>query len=108
VPAGKVVVGNNPIIVSCPLPVLTMNSPVQLPNAQAGQPFSADLNAIAQSSCLNVQCSFSLVSAPTWLIMSAGGVVSGTPSGAGSASFTFTVSPAPLAVAVRSARIIFS
>lgn len=112
VPAGKVVAGNNPIIVSCPLPVLTMNAPVQLPNGVTGSTVVVNLATMTNVQknghpCLT--CSFSLTSGPTWLSLSASGNVTGTPSGAGSASFTFTVTDtAPLSVAIRTARITFS
>lgn len=108
VPAGKVVAGNNPIIVSCPLPVLTMNAPVQLPNAPSGTNLAA-LTNLQKNGHPCLTCSFSLTSGPTWLSLSASGNVTGTPSGAGSASFTFTVTDsAPLSVAIRTARITFS
>lgn len=99
VPAGKVVSGPNPIIVSCPLPVLTMNSPVQLPNAQVGQPYTADLSSATLAVCTN-KCSYSLISAPAWLTLSANGSIGGVPSSPGSASFTFTVTDVPLAARI--------
>lgn len=99
VPAGKVISGPNPIIVSCPLAVLTMNSPVQLPNAVVGQPYTADLRNWTAPACAG-QCNFSLLSAPTWLTLSASGVIGGVPSSLGSASFTFTVTDSAIASAI--------
>lgn len=97
VPAGSTIVGNNPIIVSCPMPVLTLNSPMQLPNAPViGQPYSADLAAISKAKCPSGKCSFSLTSGPTWLSLSANGAVTGTPSGVGSYSLTFDVTDAAM------------
>lgn len=96
VPAGKVATGNNPIIVSCANPVLTMNSPVQLPNGSVGQPYTVDLasvTALQKNGAPCSTCSFSSSNLPTSLTLSASGVVTGTFPGAGS-SFDFTVTDA--------------
>lgn len=92
-------VGAHSVVISCPLPVLSMNSPVTLPNASVNQPYTADLASLT-SLRENGQpcgtCSFSLASGslPTGLSLSSSGVVHGTPSGAGSFNFSFTVSDA--------------
>lgn len=91
--------GSHSVVISCPLPVLSMNSPLTLPNASVNQPYTADLASLT-SLRENGQpcggCSFSLTSGslPTGLSLSSSGVVHGTPSGAGSFNFSFTVSDA--------------
>src|SRR6267142_4086425 len=81
------------VTVSCPLAVLTMNSPVTLPNAKVGTPYQMFLAIVTNLSGGTAPYTWSLSSGslPTGLSLSPSGVVSGTPSGAGSFSFSFTV-----------------
>lgn len=94
IPAGKVVLGNNPVQINCSLPLLTMNSPVTLPNATVGLSYSQSLASLAAVTGGLPPYTFSCdspCSLPTGLTLSASGVVSGLPSGAGSFNFGFTV-----------------
>lgn len=81
------------ITITCTPPVLTMNSPVQLPNAQVGVVYTASLSTVTGLSGGMPPYAWSLTSGslPAGLALSSSGIVSGTPSGAGSASFGFTV-----------------
>jgi hypothetical protein len=81
------------LTVSCTAPALTLNNINTLPNATAGQLYSADLNKVLGVTGGVPPYSWSLTSGslPTGLTLSASGVVSGMPSGAGSASFAVTV-----------------
>ena len=83
--------GNHAVVLTCPLPVLTMNSPVTLPNAQAGQTFTASLASLANPRGGIPPYTFLCSGLPTGLSCSSSGVVSGMPSGAGSSTFNFTV-----------------
>lgn len=86
--------GNHSVFITCPLPVLTMNSPVALPNGMAGTFYNANLGQLAQVQGGTPPYSYSLdptTPLPIGLTLSSSGVVSGTPSGAGSSTFAFTV-----------------
>lgn len=87
--------GSHAILITCPLPVLSLNSPVTLPNFQLGQQYTADLASLTAVKGGTAPYTFSLSSGslPTGLTLSAGGAVTGTPSGAGcfKCSFGFTV-----------------
>jgi len=96
VPAAKATSGTHGIVVSCPVPLLSMSSPVTLPNAQVAVNYSADLGKLSslKGGVPPYQFKLSSGSLPTGLSLSASGIVSGTPSGAGSFSFGFTVKDA--------------
>jgi hypothetical protein len=95
VPAGKTVAGSNPIVVTCPAAVLSMQgkSGVQLPNGKTGSTYSANLATSLTITGGTPPYVWSLSSGtlPTGLTLSPAGVLSGTPSGAGTFNFTFTV-----------------
>jgi hypothetical protein len=93
VPAAKVTLGTHALIINCPVPILTMTSPVTLPNAQVGVSYSASLQTISGLKGGVPPYSFSLSSGslPTGLTLSSSGNVVGTPSGAGAFNFGFTV-----------------
>lgn len=96
IPSGKIVVGNtaNPIIVTCPTPILSQNSPVQLPNATVGTTYSASLSTILAPKGGLPPYHYSVVSGslPTGLTLSDSGNVTGTPSGAaGNVNFNIQV-----------------
>lgn len=81
------------ITITCtPLP-LTMNSPVVLPNGKVGASYSTSLQSATGLAGGIPPYTWTLTSGnlPPGLTLSSSGVVSGTPSGAGSASFGFTV-----------------
>ena len=84
---------NHTLTVVCTTPVLTLNSPGTLPNAKVGVAYSANLNTLLGVTGGVPPYSYSLSSGslPTGLTLSLSGVVSGTPSGAGSSAFTITV-----------------
>lgn len=96
VPALKMTAGSHAIVVSCPLPVLSMNSPLTLPNAQVAVNYSADLAKLSslKGGTPPYQFSLSSGSLPTGLSLSSSGVVTGLPGGAGSFNFGFTVKDA--------------
>lgn len=96
VPAAKMTAGTHAIVVSCPLPVLSMNSPLTLPNAQVAVNYSADLGKLSslKGGTPPYQFSLSSGSLPTGLSLSSSGIVAGLPSGAGSFNFGFTVKDA--------------
>ena len=79
--------------VTCTAPALTLNNPGKLPNAMVGVAYSQNLAALLQVAGGTPPYTWSLTngSLPTGLSLSPSGVVSGTPSGAGSASFTISV-----------------
>jgi hypothetical protein len=81
------------ITISCTPSPLTMNSPVVLPNAQVGQSYSASLLTLTGLSGGVPPYTWTLSngSLPAGLSLSSSGLVTGTPSGAGSSSFGFTV-----------------
>lgn len=83
------------LTVSCPVPVLAMNSnsPVLLPNGKAGQAYSADLVKLSNLSggVSPYKCSLLSGSLPTGLNLSQSCVVSGTTLSTGSFSFSYTV-----------------
>lgn len=85
--------GNHTVVLTCPLPQLSMTIPVTLPNAKAGTAYSADLGALAglKGGILPYKFSLSSGSLPVGLSLSSSGVVTGIPGGAGSFSFDFTV-----------------
>jgi hypothetical protein len=95
------------MVISCPLPALTMNTPVTLPNAIARQSYSADLASLAKLTGGIPPYKFSLTggSLPTGLALSSNGIVTGTPSGAGSFSFGFTVTDSSQLSSLRRFRI---
>lgn len=86
--------GSHSVVLTCPLPTLTMNSPVTLPNARVGTAYSASLAALANPTGGVPPYSFSCSGLPTGLACSLSGVVSGVPSSAGSFSIDFTVTDA--------------
>jgi large repetitive protein len=85
--------GSHTVFISCPLPVLTLNTPVALPNGVVGKTYSANLGSLTGLTGGIPPYSWSLSSGalPTGLSLSSSGVVSGTPSGVGSFNWGFTV-----------------
>jgi hypothetical protein len=86
--------GNHSVFITCPVPQLSLNAPVALPNGKVGISYSTNLGLLAQVRGGVPPYSYSLDPAtplPTGLSLSSTGVVTGTPSGAGSFSFNFTV-----------------
>lgn len=81
------------VTVSCPQAVLTMNSPVTLPNAKVGTAYQASLVTATSLSGGTPPYTWSLASGvlPTGLTLSPSGAVTGTPSSAGSFNFSFLV-----------------
>lgn len=81
------------VTVTCPLTQLSNNIPVTLPNAIAGQAYSQDLKTQFQAKGgTGGPYTWTLApgsSLPTGLSLSSSGVVSGTPSGAGSIKVAF-------------------
>lgn len=83
--------------VSCPTPVLAMNAntPVILPNATHGVPYSADLVQLSKLTGgiqpYNISCDSPCGLPAMGLSLSPLGVINGTPSGIGSVPFSATV-----------------
>jgi hypothetical protein len=79
--------------ISCTPTALTMNTPIVLPNAQQGTAYIASLANLAQLAGGVPPYTWTLSSGslPAGLSLSSSGLVTGTPSGAGSSSFGFTV-----------------
>lgn len=100
IPASLGTVAGTPhtLTVSCPLATLTMNNPVTLPNAKVGSSYTANLGQLAQVQGGVPPITYSLTNGtlPTGLTLSPSGVVTGTPSGAGSFNFNFTVKDSSL------------
>lgn len=93
------------ITITCTPSPLTMNSPVTLPNAQVGTTYSASLLTLTGLSGGVPPYTWTLSSGslPVGLSLSSNGLVSGTPSGAGSSTFGFTVTDSSgTALAVKS------
>lgn len=95
VTAAQATVGAHSIVLTIPLPMLTMNSPLELPNALVGQPYSVDLAQLAklQKGGFPCQtCTFSSANLPSGLSLSANGLVTGTvASSVAGGSFSFSV-----------------
>ena len=94
VPAAQTAVaGSHTVFISCPLPALSLKSPVTLPNAQVGQSYQADLLQLAQVTGGVPPYNFSLTGGglPTGLSLGSGGVISGTPGNSGVFNFSFIV-----------------
>jgi large repetitive protein len=86
--------GSLTITITCTPSPLTMNSPVNLPNATVGQAYSASLQTVTGLSGGVPPYTWALTSGslPQGLALSpSSGIVSGTPSGAGSSTFQFSV-----------------
>jgi hypothetical protein len=79
------------ITISCTASPLTMNTPVTLPNGKVGVSYSASLLTLTNLHGGVPPYNWSASGLPPGLTLSSSGVVSGTPSGAGSTNFTFTV-----------------
>lgn len=100
--AAQATAGDHALILTIPAvqPVLTMNSPLQLPNASVGQPYSADLASLTSLQKNGQPCStciFSSLNLPTGLSLSANGVITGSPaSSVVGGSFSFVVTDNPL------------
>lgn len=103
VTAAQATVGSHSVVLTIPLPMLTMNDPIQLPNAPMGQPYSVDLASLTNLQKGGHQCStctFSSANLPSGLTLSASGLVTGTPASSvvgGSFSFAVTDSSPMLA-----------
>lgn len=89
-------VGSHNITVVCTPPLLSLESPVALPNGTSGQVYSANLGMLAGVSGGVAPYNFSLASGslPTGLSLSSAGIIGGTPSSTGSFNFTYTVTDA--------------
>ena len=74
-----------------PCPTITL-SPPQLPNGQAGQPYSQSLSASGGTAPYSYTVTAGVL--PTGLSLSLGGVISGTPTGNGTFNFTVTATDA--------------
>lgn len=81
------------ITLTCTPSPLTMNSPVVLPNAQAGVSYSASLSTLTGLSGGVPPYTWALSSGslPSGLTLSSSGVVAGVPSSSGSSTFGFMV-----------------
>jgi len=86
------------LTVSCPLATLTLNSPVTLPNPKVAVAYTANLGQLAtvQGGILPLTYSLTTGALPTGLTLSPSGIVSGTPSGAGSFTFNYNVKDSTL------------
>lgn len=84
---------NVTITITCTPSPLSMNSPVVLPNGQVGQSYTANLASLGGLSGGIPPYTFALASGslPAGLTLSSSGVVTGTPSGAGSLVFSVKV-----------------
>src|SRR6266568_1815959 len=92
--ATQATVGTHNLILTIPLPMLSMTTPVTLPNAKTGQTYSADLGALSSLSGGVPPYQFALdngSSLPPGLSLSSSGLVTGIPSSAGSFTFGYTV-----------------
>src|ERR1700680_1513702 len=115
IPAAKVIAGSHTIFVTCPLAVLTMLSPVLLPDGQVGIPYSVDLGRLAQVQGGVPPYKFSLdptTPLPVGLSLGSDGIVTGIP-GPGAASITrtinFTVTDSSgMALRVKKFRFVFA
>lgn len=100
--AAQATAGDHALILVIPTvqPVLTMNSPLELPNATVGQPYSVDLAQLAKLQKGGIPCQtciFSSSSLSSGLSLSANGVITGTPtSSVAGGSFSFVVTDNPL------------
>lgn len=85
--------GSHSIVLSCPVPVLSMMDPVTLPNGKAGSTYSAAIAPMTGISGGVPPYTWSLTggSLPIGVSLSSSGVVTGTPSGAGTFNFTYLV-----------------
>lgn len=105
VTAAQATVGAHSVVLTIPLPMLTMNDPIQLPNAPMGQAYSADLAAISglrKNGHPCSTCTFSSSSLASGLTLSADGHVTGIPtSSVAGGSFSFAVTDnSPLLAAI--------
>jgi hypothetical protein len=91
--ATQATVGNHSLVLTIPWPTLALNSPVTLPNGQAGTAYNMSLVQKAAVTGMSSSYSVSLKSGslPPGLSLSSSGLVTGMPSGAGSSTFTYTV-----------------
>jgi hypothetical protein len=86
--------GAHTVFITCPIPPLTLNTPVTLPNAKVGSSYSSDLAAVTHLSGGVTPYTWTLTSGsllPPGLSLSSSGVLGGVPSSPGSANFSFTV-----------------
>lgn len=85
--------GSHSVLITCPLPVLTMNSTPTLPNAVVGTAYSASLQSLTGLKGGIPPYTWTLSSGvlPTGLSLTSSGNITGTPSSAGSSTFGFTV-----------------
>lgn len=94
VTATEATVGTHSVVLTIPQPVLSMTSPVTLPNGAVGVAYSVNLATLSGLTGGVPPYVFSLDPAtplPSGLSLSSSGLVTGTPFGAGSNSFNFTV-----------------
>lgn len=95
VTAAQATLGTHSLVLTIPQPLLTMNDPIQLPNAPMGQAYSADLAAISglrKNGHPCSTCTFSSANLPSGLTLSASGIVTGTvASSVAGGSFSFNV-----------------
>lgn len=92
--AGSSAGASHTLTVSCTAPVLTMNSPVALPNGQVGTTYSSSLPLMSKITGGIPPYTWTLSSGslPMGLTLSPSGAITGTPSSPGSFNFTATAS----------------
>jgi hypothetical protein len=95
IPAGcKAIVTTTNVVISCAQNApLSITTPNVLPVAKVGVPYNADLAALARPTGGVAPYKFSLRtgSTATWLSISSTGVLSGTPTAAGTFTLNYTV-----------------
>jgi hypothetical protein len=83
--------GNHAVVLNCPAPILSMGSPVTLPNAKTGTSYSASLPDVTGISGGMVPYTWTCSGLPTWLACASNGNLTGTvPSSVTGGSFNFT------------------
>lgn len=93
IPDGVVVNGNNPVVLTCTAPILSLNVPVTLPTGKVGVAYSADLATVTGLAGGTPPYFFEVSSGtlPRGLTLTPQGLLSGVPTSLGSSSFAFTV-----------------
>lgn len=87
------------VVITCPLPntpppppPLTITSPIVLPAGKVGVAYSVDISKLASPTGGIAPYTYSAgVNFPSWLKLSAAGILSGTPTAAGTYSIQFNV-----------------
>ena len=91
--AAQATAGTHSLVLTIPWPTLALNTPVTLPNGQAGTTYSANLATMAQVTGTSTSQSFSLKSGalPSGLTLQSNGSVTGMTRAAGTYSITYSV-----------------